>query len=94
MKGWYILVENLFKKLHIKTNPNKIATILLYGITIVLVFMAVFRMLGFLVGDARMENNISPYLYAIFLTIPPLAFSFFVNSGIPKMINKKYNFTW
>lgn len=86
------MVENLFKKLHIKTNPNKIMTILLYAITVILVFMSISRMLGFLVGDARIENKISPYLYAIFLTIPPLAFSFFVNSGIPKNDRQKIKF--
>lgn len=78
------MIENLFKKLHIKTNPNKIATFLFYGITAVLVFLAVSRMLSFLVGDARIENNITPYVYSLFLIVPPLAFSFFVNSGIPK----------
>ena len=31
-----------------------------------------------------MENNISPYLYSIILLFPPLAFSFYVNSGLPK----------
>ena len=54
--------------------------------------MAITRMLGFLVGDARIENKISPYLYAVFLTIPPLAFSFFVNSGIPKNDKQKVQF--
>lgn len=78
------MIENLFKKLHIKTNPNKIATFFFYGITAVLVFFAVSRMLSFLVGDARIENNITPYVYSLFLVVPPLAFSFFVNSGIPK----------
>lgn len=78
------MIENLLKKLHIKTNPNKIATFFFYGITAVLVFFAVSRMLSFLVGDARIENNITPYVYSLFLVVPPLAFSFFVNSGIPK----------
>ena len=78
------MIENLFKKLHIKTNPNKIATFFFYGITAVLVFFAISRTLSFLVGDARIENHITPYIYSLFLIVPPLAFSFFVNSGIPK----------
>ena len=83
------MIENLFKKLNIKTKPDKIATIFLYALTFILVFISVSRMLTFLVGDARIENNTSPYLYSIFLLIPPLAFSFFVNSGIPKNDKQK-----
>lgn len=59
-------------------------TFFLYGLTIILVFFSISRMLGFMVGDAKIENSISPYLYTIFLVIPPFAFAFYVNSGLPK----------
>ncbi len=78
------MVDNLFKKLHIKIKPNKLLTYILYTITIFLVLISLGRLLSFTVGDTHIANNISPYLYSIFIIIPVLAFSFFVNSGIPK----------
>lgn len=38
-----------------------------------------------------MANNISPYLYTLFIITPALAFSFYVNSGIPKNDNARIN---
>ena len=78
------LIETLFKKLHIKTNPNKILTYIFYAVAAILVMLTFSRLLGFLIGSPRMQNNISPYLYSVFIIIPVLGFSFFVNSGIPK----------
>ena len=83
-------MENFFKKLNIK-NPDKILTYILYGITFFLVLLSLGRILSFLVGDSTLSNNISPYLYTIFLIIPPLAFCFYMNSGIPKNDNAKVN---
>lgn len=37
-----------------------------------------------LIGDAKLTNNISPYLYSVFFLIPVLAYSYFVNSGLAK----------
>ena len=42
-------------------------------------------------GDATIANNISPYLYTIFIIIPALAYCFYVNSGIPKNDNMRIN---
>ena len=78
------LIENLFKKLHIKTNPNKIICFLLYIISAVQVLLSISRMLSAIIGDAKILNNISPYLYSIFFFIPVLAYSYFVNSGLAK----------
>lgn len=78
------LIDNLFRKLHIKTKPNKLLTYIFYAITAILVLYSISRMLGFLVGSSRITNNISPYLYTIFLLMPVLAYSFYVNSGLPK----------
>ncbi len=84
-------MDKFFKTLHIK-NPDKVLTYILYGITFFLVLLSLGRLLAFLVGDAIVANNISPYLYSIFFMIPPLAYCFYVNSGIPKNDNTKINF--
>ena len=78
------MIETLFKKLNIKTNPNKVATVLFYTLTSILVLFSLSRILGFMIGNIKVINNISPYIYTIFLIIPALAFSYYVNSGIPK----------
>ncbi|MEG0873242.1 MAG: type IV secretory system conjugative DNA transfer family protein [Clostridia bacterium] len=78
------MIDTLFKKLHIKTNPNKIATYILYAASAVLVLFSLSRMLGFFIGNIRVENDLSPYIYTLFIIIPALAFSFYVNSGLPK----------
>ena len=59
------LIENLFKKLHIKIKPNKLFTYVFYTITAFLVLFTISRMLGFMIGTLRIQNNISPYLYQI-----------------------------
>ena len=78
------MLESIFLKLHIKQKPNKVLTYFFYGITIVICIFCFAKMLKFIFGDIVMENNISPYLYAIFFTMPVLGFSYYVNSGIPK----------
>lgn len=83
-------MEKIFKALHIK-KPDKVLTYIFYGITGFLVLISLGRILSFLVGDATIANNISPYLYTIFIIMPVLAFSFYVNSGIPKNDTSKIN---
>lgn len=78
------LIDKIFKSLNIKIKPEKVLTYLFYGLSIIIAFYSATKMLSFWVGNIRIENNISPYLYTILLTFPPLAYSFFVNSGIPK----------
>lgn len=78
------LIDNLFKKLHIKTKPDKVLTYIFYLVSILIMLMSISRILGFLLGNIRIVNDIPPYLYAIFLFFPVLGFSFFVNSGIAK----------
>ncbi len=85
------LIDNIFKKLHIKTKPDKLLTYIFYAITIFLALMSVARMLRLLLGDIHVEETISPYIYSIFFTMPCLAYSFFVNSGIAKDDNSKVN---
>lgn len=65
-------------------NPNKLATYILYGLSAILALFFITRTARFLVASPIISNSISPYWFTIFLIIPPLAFSFFVNSGIPK----------
>lgn len=78
------MIDKVFKSLNIKIKPEKILTYIFYGLSIAVAFYSITKMLSFWVGNIRIDNNISPYLYAILLTFPPLGFSFFVNSGIPK----------
>ncbi len=85
------MFEKILKKLHIKTKPNKLLTYIFYGITAFIVLTSIGRMLVFLVGDPKINNNISPYIYSIWLLMPILAFSFYVNSGIPTNDSKKIN---
>lgn len=65
-------------------KPNRFFTYVFYTLTAILVLYSITRMLGFMVGSSRIQNNISPYMYTVFLLIPVFAYSFFVNSGIPK----------
>lgn len=78
------LIDKILKKLNIKIKVEKILTYLFYILSIIVALYSAAKMLSFWVGNIRIDNNISPYLYAILLAFPPLAYSFFVNSGIPK----------
>ena len=55
-----------------------------YGLSALICLGAITKMLGFLVGNIRIENNISPYLYAIFITFPVFGFCFFAASSLAK----------
>ena len=77
-------MENLFKKLHIKANPDKIFSFICYIITFAIVLYSIARILGFAIGNIKISNNIPPYLYAIFFVFPVLAYSFLVNSKMVK----------
>lgn len=44
-----------------------------------------------LIGDPELTANFSPFMYAVAFTFAPLAFCFFVNSGIPKIDKHKVN---
>lgn len=85
------MFESILKKLHIKTKPNTLLTYIFYGITALLVLISVGRMLGFLIGDPKIANNISPYWYSIWLFMPIFAYSYYVNSGIPRNDSTKIN---
>ena len=77
------MLDTIFKKLHIK-SPEKILTYIFYGLSALICLGAITKMLGFLVGNIRIENNISPYLYAIFITFPVFGFCFFAASSLAK----------
>ena len=72
-------------------KPNKFFTYVFYTITAILVLFTIGRMLGFMIGTLRMPNNISPYLYTVMILMPVLAYSFYVNSGLPKDDNERVN---
>ncbi|MCX8074952.1 MAG: type IV secretory system conjugative DNA transfer family protein [Clostridia bacterium] len=75
------MFEIILKKLHIKTNPNKILCYTFYVLTAIVVLLSISSVLGLLIGDARVFNNTSPYVYALYFTFPVLAYSYFVNIG-------------
>ncbi len=82
-------MEQLFKKLHIKANPNKVVCFIFYILTFIIALYTLARTLGFIVGNIKIANTISPYFYAIFFTFPVLAYCFFVNSKIAKSDSQK-----
>lgn len=85
------MFETILKKLHIKTKPNKLLTYIFYGLTGLLVLISISKLLGFLVGDPVIVNNISPYEYCVWFFMPILAYSYYVNSGIAKNDSQKIN---
>lgn len=85
------MFETILKKLNIKTNPNKVLTYLFYGIILFIVFFALSKILMFAIGDANINNDVSPYMYCVWFILPVLAYSYYVNSGIPKNDKNKIN---
>ena len=61
------LIDKIFKSLNIKIKPEKILTYIFYGLSIAVAFYSITKMLSFWVGNIRIDNNISPYLYAILI---------------------------
>ncbi len=85
------MFESILKKLHIKTKPNKLLTYFFYSLTALLVLICAGKMLAFLIGDPRLSDDASPYIYSIWFIIPALAYSYYVNAGIAKNDNTKIN---
>lgn len=83
------MLESIFAKLHIKTKPDKFLTYLFYILTIGVCIICLVKIIRFIFGDLVIQDNISPYLYSIFFILPVLAFSYYVNSGIPKNDDQK-----
>lgn len=83
------LIEKLFKKLGIKANPNKVIFITLSILCGLFILTRVGIIANMLLGDPELKINFSPFMYAIAFTLAPLAFCFFVNSGIPKVDKHK-----
>lgn len=83
------MINNLFKKLHIKAKPEKVFTYIFYAISIIVAFYSLTRILSLAAGTIRISDwvtidSLLPYMTSIIYIIPALAFSFFVNSGIAK----------
>ena len=94
--GDFVLINDLFKKLHIKAKPEKVLTYIFYAISIVVALYSLAKILSLASGDIRISDwvhldSLIPYILSILFIIPVLAFSFFVNSGIPKGDNQKIN---
>ncbi|MEG1008310.1 MAG: type IV secretory system conjugative DNA transfer family protein [Clostridia bacterium] len=90
------MFEKILKKLHIKTKPDKIISIFLYIISVIISFIFLIKIVSYIFGDARIVNNISPYLFSLIFVIPVLAFCYYVNAGIAKNDDSKikiYMFT-
>ncbi|MBO5476494.1 MAG: TraM recognition domain-containing protein [Clostridia bacterium] len=83
------MLEKFFKKLNIKTKPEKILTYIFYAISIVVAFFSLTRLLSLAIGSTHISDSITidsliPYGVALLYICPVLAFSFFVNSGLAK----------
>ena len=49
---------------------------------------------AFIFGDGKISNNISPYVFAILITLPALFFSYLVNSKLDVVKNDKGKVHW
>ena len=83
------MINDLFKKLHIKAKPEKVFTYILYAIAIIVALYSFAKILSVAAGTIRISDwvtvdSLLPYGLALLFMVPALAFSFFVNSGIPK----------
>ena len=68
-------MEALLKKLNIKMNPNKLLTYIFYGFAFVITLFCFSRMLNFIFGSSRISNDISPYMYTIFILLCKVIYS-------------------
>ena len=78
----------------------------MYGISIIAALICIVKLLSFATDNTRMFNTNStnnllqrllPYLVSVLYMIPPLAFSLYVNSGLPKNDDEKikmFQFTY
>ena len=83
------MINDLFKKLHIKAKPEKVFTYILYAIAIIVALYSFAKILSVAAGTIRISDwvtvdSLLPYGLALLFMVPALAYSFFVNSGIPK----------
>lgn len=90
------MINDLFKKLHIKAKPEKVLTYIFYAISIVIAIYSITRMLALAIGSARISDwvqldSLLPYVVSLAYLAPVLAYSFFVNSGLAKSDNHKIN---
>ena len=90
------MINEIFKKLHIKAKPEKVLTYIFYALSIAVALFCLTKILRITAGSIRISDWVStdsllPYGVSILFLLPVLAFSFFVNSGIPKSDNEKIN---
>lgn len=90
------MINEIFKKLHIKAKPEKVLTYIFYALSIAVALFCLTKILSIAAGSIRISDWVStdsllPYGVSILFLLPVLAFSFFVNSGIPKSDNEKIN---
>ena len=90
------MINEIFKKLHIKAKPEKVLTYIFYALSIAVALFCLTKILSIAAGSIRLSDWVStdsllPYGVSILFLLPVLAFSFFVNSGIPKSDNEKIN---
>ena len=90
------MINEIFKKLHIKAKPEKVLTYIFYALSIAIALFCLTKILSIAAGSIRLSDWVStdsllPYGVSILFLLPVLAFSFFVNSGIPKSDNEKIN---
>ena len=79
------MINDLFKKLHIKAKPEKVFTYILYAIAIVVALYSLAKILSVAAGTIRISDwvtvdSLLPYGLALLFMVPALAYSFFVNS--------------
>lgn len=82
-------MEKLFKKLGIKTNPNKVFAIFFYALSAIFILTRLGAMANVMLGDSEMKSIVHPFFYALGFAAPFIGFSYFVNSGMAKIDTQK-----
>jgi len=82
------LLYNILNFFKIK-KKEKFMTILFLILSIIVLGIVGVRFFSFILGDGRTMNSFHPFIYAIAMLFPVLAFSYGVNSGMMKDKGKK-----
>ncbi len=82
------LISDFFKKLHIK-KPNRLLTYVFGTLAAIVTLISVVSTIQFFFGAGKFTDTMEPVFYTFWILLPVLAYSFYVNSGIPKNDKEK-----
>ncbi|MBR5228157.1 MAG: TraM recognition domain-containing protein [Clostridia bacterium] len=82
------MLYNILEFFKIK-NKNKFMTMLFFLLSLIIVGFVCVSLILFLLGEGRFGQAFNPFIYALAMLCPVLAFSYGVNSGLLKSKEKK-----